>query len=115
MKTYRKSLLFLLLLALGMPWAAKAQNETTVTIGEDNSATFYPLPGLYRYQYDVYLYKPSAAEALNADCDFSSIAFYVSSNNTSGKSSMEIWVKDVDANYSLGHTSTFGNYINGAT
>jgi hypothetical protein len=110
----RKNLLFLLLMALIMPWAANAQNRTIVTIGEGTSTQRYPLPGYYGYQYDVYIYTPTAAPALDADCDISSIAFNVTTNNTDGESTMEIWVKDVDANYALVYSTTFDDYTAGA-
>ena len=106
----RKSLLFALLLALFMPWAANAQNRTVVTIGDGTSTQRYPLPGYYGYQYDVYIYTPTAAPALDADCDISSIAFNVTTNNTDGESTMEIWVKDVDADYALVYSTTFADY-----
>ena len=61
----RKSLLFLLLALIFMPWAANAQNRTVVTIGEGTSTQNFPLPGYWGYQYDVFLYTPTAAAALD--------------------------------------------------
>ena len=89
--------------------------QTTITIGEGSSTQRYPLPGYYGYQYDVFIYTPTAAAALGADCDISSIAFNVSTNNTDGESTLQIWVKDVDANYALAAATTFSEYTEGAT
>ena len=110
-----KTLLLALLLALLATGAANAQNRTIVTIGEGTDTQNLPLPGLYGYQYNVYLYTPSAAPALNFDCDISSIAFNVSANNTNTGARMYIWVKDVDADYALANATTFSQYTAGAT
>ena len=40
-----KHLLLLMLLALFAPWAANAQNRTTVTIGNGTYSQNFPLPG----------------------------------------------------------------------
>ena len=61
----RKSLLFALLFALLAPWAANAQNRTLITIGDGTATNYYPMPGYWGYQYDVYLYTPSVSEELN--------------------------------------------------
>ena len=111
----RKSLLFLLLFALIAPWAANAQNRAIVTIGDGTSSHYYPLPGFYGFQYDVFLYTPSAATELSVDSDISSIAFNVKTNSATTGAEMYIWVKDVDANYTLATSTTFADYITGAT
>ena len=108
-------LLMLALLALLAPGAANAQNRAIVTIGEGTYGQIYPLPGYYGYQYSVYLYTPSAAPALDLDCDISSIAFNVRDNSTNTGAKMYIWVKDVDADYALAETTTFSEYTEGAT
>ena len=105
----------MLLLAFFAPWAANAQNRAIVTIGEGTSSQNFPLPGYWGYQYDVFLYTPSAAPALDADCDISSIAFNVKTNSTTTGSEMYIWVKDVDADYALAAAATFSEYTDGAT
>ena len=116
-RTKRAAALLLMLgfLALLAPGAANAQNRAIVTIGEGTSSQPYPLPGNYGYQYDVYLYTPSAAPALDFDCDISSIAFNVSGNSTNTGAKMYIWVKDVDADYALAAATTFSEYTEGAT
>ena len=43
----KRSLLFLLLLALFMPWAAQAQNELTVYEDGTNNNGYVPFYGLY--------------------------------------------------------------------
>ena len=96
-------------LAGGYLWA------TEVTIGEGTSTQNFPLPGYWGFQYDVYLYTPSASAALDADCDISSIAFNVSSNSTSSGAEMAIWVKDVNADYALASATTFDDYISEAS
>ena len=111
----RKFLLFLLLLALFAPWTANGQNRTIVTIGDGTSSHYYPLPGFYGFQYDVFLYTPSAATELSVDSDISSIAFNVKTNSATTGAEMYIWVKDVDANYTLATSTTFADYITGAT
>ena len=111
----RKNLLFLLLALLFAPWAANAQNRTIVTIGEGTSTQNFPLPGYWGYQYDVFLYTPTAAAALEADCDISSIAFNVKTNSATTGAEMYIWVKDVDSDYALAAATTFSEYTDGAT
>ena len=110
-----KTLLLALLLALLAPGAANAQNRTIVTIGVGTYTHNFPLPGFYAYHYSVYLYTPSAAPALDIDCDISSIAFNVSTNSTKTGARMYIWVKDVDADYALAEATTFSQYTAGAT
>ena len=108
-----KKLLFSMLLLLMTAIGAVAQ--VTVTIGEGTSTQYYPLPGYYGWNYDVFLYTPTAAAALDADCDISSIAFNVSSNSLATGSEISIWVKDVDANYALATATTFADYTTDAT
>ena len=103
----KKFLLFLMFALFCVPWAANAQSRTLVTIGDGTSTQRYPLPGYYGYQYDVFIYTPAEAPALEIDGDISSIAFNVSTNNTDGESTMKIWVKDVDADYALAAATTF--------
>ena len=110
-----KKLLFILTLLtlLCVPWVTNAQ--TTITIGEGTSAQNFPLPGYWGYQYDVFLYTPTAAAALEVDCDISSIAFNVKTNSTTNGAEMYIWVKDVDADYALAAATTFSEYTDDAT
>ena len=110
----KKVLRFLTLAAmLCIPWVTQAQ--TIVTIGEGTSTSYYPMPGYFGFQYDVYIYTPSEAAALGADCDISSIAWYISTNNTTSGAQMTIWVKDVDDDYALATATTFAEYTTGAT
>ena len=111
----KKPLLIMMLLAVFAPWAANAQNRTLVTIGDGTSTQSYPLPGWYGYQYDVFIYTPSAAPALEVDSEISSLAFDVASNSASTGAKMYIWVKDVAADYTLSAATTFNEYITDAT
>lgn len=110
-----KHLLLMLLLALCAPWAANAQNRSIVEIGTGTSVTYYPMPGFFGFQYDVYLYTPTAAPELGVDSDISSIAYNIYSISSSTGATIEIWVKDVDASYALATSTTFADYTNGAT
>ena len=110
-----KRLLILLLMALLVPWAANAQSPQIVTIGEGTSTGYYPLPGFYGWNYDVYLYTPTSATALGTDCTIDSIAYNISSNSTSTGAEMTIWVKDVPSDYVLSKDTTFAQFIAGAT
>lgn len=101
-------------MAILVPLAAQAQSRT-ITIGEGTSTQYYPLPGYYGWNYDVFLYTPSAAPSLGIDSDISSIAFNVSSNSSTDGAQMSIWVKDVDADYALLSATTFSEYTDGAT
>lgn len=105
----------MLLLALCAPWAANAQNRSIVEIGTETSVTYYPMPGFFGFQYDVYLYTPTAAPELGVDSDISSIAYNIYSISSSIGATIEIWVKDVDASYALATSTTFADYTNGAT
>ena len=106
MKKFLRTLVILTLMCV--PWVTQAQD--TVTIGTGTSTNNYPLPGYFGWQYDVYLYTPSASEALNESSLISSIAFNVSSNNTSSGAQMTIWLKDVDADYALTASTTFSDF-----
>ena len=52
-------------------------NAQTATIGDGTSTNYYPMPGFYGYQYDVYIYTPSAASFLDNACTISSIAWNI--------------------------------------
>ena len=105
----------MLLVALMAPWAAMAQNRQIVEIGTGSSTDYYPMPGYWGFQYDVYLYTPSAAPELGVDSDISSIAYNLSSTSSYTGATIEIWVKDVDASFALNANTTFADYISGAT
>lgn len=83
-------------------------------IGTGTSTTYYPMPGFYGWQYDVYTYLPSEAAELNNNCNINSVAFYTTTAATNG-GEMTIWVKDVDVDYALAAATTFNEYISGAT
>ena len=105
----------LAVLAVTMMLGGTAWGQTTITIGTGTSTNYYPIPGFYGWQYDVYLYTPSLAEALNNNISISSIAYNISSNNTNSGSQITIWVKDVNADYTLNSSTTFNTFIDGAT
>ena len=111
MKKFLRTLVILTLMCV--PWVTQAQD--TVTIGDGTSQYYHPFPGWYGWQYEVYLYTPSASEALNESSLISSIAFNVSSNNTSSGAQMTIWLKDVDADYALTASTTFSDFTTDAT
>ncbi|MBQ1654122.1 MAG: hypothetical protein II060_10060, partial [Bacteroidales bacterium] len=111
MKTIYK--IIVALVAIAVMISGKAWGQTTATIGTGTSTGYYPMPGFYGWQYDVYLYTPSAASFLNNACTISSIAYYVSSGSTNS-AQMTIWVKDVDLT-SLSTSSTFSDFTSGAT
>lgn len=92
--------------------SAKAQ---TIEIGTGTSTNYYPLPGFYGWQYDVYLYTPSDATQLNNALTITGIAYNVSSNSTTTGAQMTIWMKDVDASYTLNTSTTFATFTSGAT
>ena len=110
MKKFLRTLVILTLMCV--PWVTQAQD--TVTIGEGTSQYYHPFPGWYGYHYEVYLYTPSASAALNESSLISSIAFNVSSNNTTSGAQMTIWLKDVDANYALAKSTTFAEFTSEA-
>ena len=109
----------MLLLALMVPWTAKAQTPTIETIGNGTYETTLVFPGRFNYNYTASLYKPDMADALNSDFNLSSIAYDVVSSGAT-IDELTIWVKDVsEADYSLSNYMypfhTFSFYIDGAT
>ena len=117
MNNLRKSLLILFaLLGIFSPWAANAQNRSIIEIGTGTSVTWNLMPGRDGYRYDVYLYTPNASGELN-DNNFtiSSIAFDITDLTEKSGSTIEIWMKDVAADYALAAENTFSQYISGAT
>jgi subtilisin-like proprotein convertase family protein len=87
----------------------------TIEIGTGTSTTSRPMPGLWGWQYDVYLYTPSDAVELNSSLTLTGVEYNISSNSTSTGAQLTIWMKDVDANYSLDANTTFATYTSGAT
>ena len=105
----------MLLLALMTPWGAWAQTTYTAgVIGTGTDFTYYPLPGVYGYQYDVYLYD---ADLINASGDIKSIAWYVTHQTSSDQLTcgFTVWMKDVDPSFTLSSSATFSDFISGAT
>ena len=107
----------MLLLALMVPWTAKAQTIETIGNGTYNAA--YIFPGRAKYSYSACLYKPDVAAFLNYDFILSSIAYDFTRNDLP-IDELTIWVKDVsEADYSLSNYMypfhTFSFYIDGAT
>lgn len=88
---------------------------TCTTIGDGTGTTYYPIAGFWGWQYDVYVYKPSLADELNNSCDITSIAYDIVSNSTTAGARMEIWLKDVDPDYTLAAGTAFSTYTTGAT
>ena len=94
-----------------MPTALVAQ--TTVTIGTGTSSGYYPLPGFYGYQYDVYLY--DAADITSVGY-ITKIAYNVASiTSGSNNTKIQIYMKDVASTYTLEASNTFATYTSGAT
>ena len=108
---FQFAVLLTLLIPTGRVWG-----QTTATIGTGTSTNYYPMPGFYGWQYDVYLYKPtdSGAGFLANACTISSIAWQISSGSTTA-AQMTIWVKDVDASTTLSSSNTFSSFTSGAT
>ena len=109
----KKFLFFLMMLVALIPAALQAQE--TITIGDGTSAYYMPLPGWYGWQYEVLVYTPDAAEALDGNFELTQIAFNVQSNSTTSGAQMTIWVKDVDADFALATSQTFAELITDAT
>ena len=109
----KKILFFLMMLVALIPAALQAQE--TITIGDGTSAYYMPLPGWYGWQYEVLVYTPDAAEALDGNLELTQIAFNVQSNSTTSGAQMTIWVKDVDADFALATSQTFAELITDAT
>ena len=109
----KKILFFLMMLVALIPAALQAQE--TITIGDGTSAYYMPLPGWYGWQYEVLVYTPDAAEALDGNFELTQIAFNVQSNSTISGAQMTIWVKDVDADFALATSQTFAELITDAT
>ena len=109
----KKILFFLMMLVAMIPAALQAQE--TITIGNGTTTTYYPLPGLWGYQYDVYIYTPDAAEALNENFVVTQIAYNVSSNSSTSGAQMTIWMKDVSSDFALAGSNTFAELISNAT
>ena len=79
-------------------------------IGDGTSTTNgYFFPGYYGFQYSAYLYDVEQSGNLNA------ISAYLATGNNSTGSTMKVWVKVVDANYTLDASSTFASMTEGAT
>ena len=89
--------------------------QQAIEIGTGTSTTSYPMPGFWGWQYDVYLYTPSDAAELNSALSITGIAYNISSNSTTTGAQLTIWMKDVDASYSLNTSTTFATYTSGAT
>lgn len=99
-----------MLLVLG---AANVSAQTNITIGTGTDYYYAPLPGWYGWQYEVYLYD---ASDINREGYITKIAYniYSAYSNTS-TSSFQIYMKDVDASYTLSTSTTFATYISGAS
>ena len=84
-------------------------------IGTETNTNYYPIPGYWGNQYDVYIYTPTAATELNNNLTITSIAYDITSTNATSTSRMTIWVKDVDPATALAGGTTFATYIAGAS
>ncbi|MBO4873951.1 MAG: T9SS type A sorting domain-containing protein [Bacteroidales bacterium] len=116
--TLNFSLLTVLLCLMfgGTAWGQSiTMGVENLELGTGTSTGYYPMPGFYGWQYDVYLYKPSDLPDLANDYTFKSISYNISSNSTTTGAQMTIWIKDVDASFALATATTFDSYIDGAT
>lgn len=87
--------------------------QTTVTIGAGTSSGYYPLPGFYGYNYDVYLYD---AANITSSGIITKLAYNIASvTSNSSTSTFKIYMKDVPASTTLASSTTFSTYISGAT
>ncbi len=102
--------LFVMLVLCGTT-AVKAQ--TNITIGTGTNTNYYPLPGLWGWQYDVYIYD---AADINTAGYITKLAYNISSvSSNSSTSSFQIYMKDVESSYTLNASTTFASYISGAS
>ena len=109
-----KKILFILMMLVTC-LAGTLQAQETITIGTGTSTTYYPLPGFWGWQYDVYVYTPTAAEELDESFNITQIAYDITSNNSGTGATMTIWIKDVDASFTLASSNTFSSLISDAT
>lgn len=80
-------------------------SDTTVTIGTGTSGFYYLFPGFYGWQYTAVVYDITKPGTIN------DIAFYLNSASSTTGSTMQIWVKAVDADYQLVSTNTFASMV----
>lgn len=106
--------MFALLFFCAMSFLPMALNaQTNVTIGTGTTTASHPLPGLWGYQYDVYLYD---ATDITAQGYITKIAYNIYSATTnSNNSQIQIYMKDVPSTYTLAAATTFAGYTSGAT
>lgn len=102
--------MFFLLCAMLMPASINAQ--TSVTIGTGTGDSYYPLPGYYGWQYDVYLYD---AATITSAGNITSIAYNIISRTSGSGASFQLYMKDVPATTTLSASTNFSTYISGAT
>ncbi|MBQ3750619.1 MAG: fibronectin type III domain-containing protein, partial [Bacteroidales bacterium] len=83
--------------------------DSTITIGTGTStSTAYLFPGLWGWQYAAHLYDEITPGLLK------DIAFYLNASSTTTGSSMKMWVKLVDAGYTMTASNTFASLVQGA-
>jgi hypothetical protein len=83
--------------------------DSTITIGTGTStSTAYLFPGLWGWQYAAHLYDDITPGLLK------DIAFYLNASSTTTGSSMKMWVKLVDAGYTMTASNTFASLVQGA-
>lgn len=100
-------------LLFALSFSPVAIDAQTVTIGTGTSTGYYPLPGFYGYQYDVYLY--DAADITNMGY-ITKLAYNISSiTSSTSNSQIQIYMKDVPSTYTLAAATTFATYTSGAT
>ena len=80
--------------------------DTVITIGTATNTT--SLYGVWGWQYAAQLYEISQYSVLN------DIAFYLGSSTSGSNSTLQMWVKAVDANYELVASNTFASMLQGA-
>ena len=92
-----KRLLLLLLLAIGLPWAANAQSQTC-TFGDDATKSYYyysPYGGYYGWHYRVFLYD---ADDVNFNGSVTAISFWSAyATEASNVANYTIYMKDEEA------------------
>jgi hypothetical protein len=110
-----KKVLFFLMMLVAFCLSGTLQAQDIVTIGTGTSAGYYPIPGFYGWQYDVYIYSPTEAQDLMDDLDVTSIAYDLTSISSTSGAQMTIWMKDVDLNFTLSTSQTFAQLTAGAT
>ena len=98
-------------------WGSASDNNGTT------SYSYSPYGRHYGWEYKVYCYPPGAlpfsgditSMAFLAATTYSTAGTNTSSSYNGDSNPMQIWMKEVDANFTLSSSTTFATYVSGAT